>query len=130
MSHAGTHVKYSQGCRCQPCREAHRVYERNRKRQRMRPDGKGTTYQLVDATEVRKHLRWLATKGAGYRQLSKISGVSPSSIALIRSGKVTTVRDSTARKLLGVHAGLLLSNNLKRYPTSIPSYLKGSPIHE
>jgi hypothetical protein len=30
--HDGTHARYSRGCRCQPCRDAHRVYTRERRK--------------------------------------------------------------------------------------------------
>lgn len=120
--HVGTHSCYSQGCRTLQCREAHRLYELKRKRERSRPDGKGKKFEWVDATETRNHLRWLATKGAGYRQLGKITGVPYSTIAKIRSGRVTKIRSTTADKLLGVHLGLLISDSRKRLPTSVPHY--------
>lgn len=120
--HVGTHSCYSQGCRTIQCREAHRLYERNRKRERSRPDGRGKKFEWVDATECRDHLRWLATKGAGYRQISNISGVPYSVIGRIRRGTVTKIRSTTANKLLGVHSGLLIVDTRKRYPAKAPSY--------
>lgn len=89
----------SRGCRCEPCRAANRAYARGWDRARRRPDGDRSP-AYIDATEVRRHLRWLQRQGVGRRAVHTASGVALSSIAKLRNGTVTRCRPETAEALL------------------------------
>ena len=91
----------SKGCRCEPCREANRAYARQRDRASRRPDEQ-LEAAYIDAGEVRAHLRFLAARGVGRRQVSAVSGVAQSSLAKLRSGKVRRCRPATAEAILAV----------------------------
>jgi hypothetical protein len=57
---------------------------------------------LVDATEVREHLRWLATKGVGLRRLRNVTGMSRTTLGLIRQGQRHNITQRTAQRILAV----------------------------
>lgn len=105
----GRPMKYAHGqhaayvldrCRCQPCREANREYERDRRR-RIEP-------AYVLATEARAHVEWLATQGIGRKQIAKISGVAHGAIwklmdgAPDRNGPSKRIRWRTHEAILAV----------------------------
>jgi hypothetical protein len=121
-AHPASHACYSRGCRDAACRQAHAVYERDRKRERTRPDGTGVRYALVDATECRQHLLWLASKGVGIKQAMKVSGVAASTLKNIRRGKTVAVRSTTANEILGIHLGLVERNEHGKHPHHQPHY--------
>lgn len=122
VEHEPSHSCYSRGCRLSECREAHARYERDRKRERSRPDGRGLNVTLVDATEVRNHLLWLASKGVGIRQIEQVSGVSSAALKDIRRGKARRVHSSTANRVLGIHLGRVRQNRYGAHPHHQPHY--------
>lgn len=89
------------GCRCEPCTEATRIYERERYRAKHRPDG-GFQPAYVDASDARRHLLWLSSVGVGRRAVAAHSGVALSSIHGIRSGRTTKARPATIDAILAV----------------------------
>ncbi|MFB9777297.1 hypothetical protein [Brevibacterium otitidis] len=79
----GQRVTYvHHGCRCADCTEAARLYEANRRRQRLY----GRT-DLVDAEPARQHLRNLSAQGMGWKQVSKIAGIPASTLTHLLWGK-------------------------------------------
>lgn len=105
-----TYVK--DGCRCDPCTTAARVYEQRRRRDRLY----GITAGLVDAQPVRDHLAVLSAAGIGYKRAAKLAGVSVTTVQTILynhpdrpfSGPAKRVKESTAEKLLAVQPVLEL----------------------
>lgn len=111
-THGGVHehgerVTYvKDGCRCDPCTTAARVYEQRRRRDRLY----GITAGLVDAQPVRDHLAVLSAAGIGYKRAAKLAGVSVTTVQTILynhpdrpfSGPAKRVKESTAEKLLAV----------------------------
>lgn len=83
----GTHACYvwgpepgaGDGCRCDPCREANRVYEKERSR-RAAP-------AYVGAANARHHVQWLSEQGVGLKQIVKVSGVSQGALWKLMYGK-------------------------------------------
>lgn len=102
----GTHSSYSKGCRCEPCRVAHRTYERNQSRVRRRDqqgvDPRPPTH--VDATEARTHVQFLRSKGVGLVQLSKKTGLSKNYLQQLSRGEFRTIRITSSEKLLALPA--------------------------
>lgn len=105
----GTRTMYTQHhCRCEPCTIANREYARRAERRR-----RDIEYgfvpppppRLIDATEVRDHLRWLSAKGVGRRTVAQVTGLSNSAIAELSSGRRTMTTPATADRILNV--GLL-----------------------
>jgi hypothetical protein len=104
----GTHAKYAvDRCRCAPCRQAQRGYNRNRIRQMSRPDGIWCPY--VDAEPTREHVQWLATCGVGIKTVAKLSGVPHGSLSKLMYGDRARgmapsrrVRPVTASRILAV----------------------------
>jgi hypothetical protein len=120
--HVPSHRSYSKGCRCDGCRAEHRTYERTRKRLRGRPDGPGPSFFYVPANEAQEHLLWLTERGVGIRQMSRVSGVSKSTLQRIRSGVIVTIRSTTSKRVLALN---LYSVTSKRHPYHQPAYLGG-----
>jgi hypothetical protein len=105
----GTRSMYTQHrCRCEPCTIANRLYARNADRRR-RDIEYGFVPKpppaLIDATEVRQHLRWLSANGVGRRTVATVTGMSNSAIAELASGRRTMTTRRTADRILAV--GLL-----------------------
>lgn len=94
----GTRVRYIGGCRCVPCRAANSRYESERLRARRDGDWNG----LVSARKARRHLIRLSRAGGGRNAVAAASDVSRSLIAKIRSGRQTTIRARTERRVLGL----------------------------
>lgn len=89
------------GCACDECREACRVYERQRRR-RIMPT-------LVDAGPAREHVNALRRAGAGPKRIAKQAGVPAATIGMLiwgdkRRNRPPTVRlrPETEQKLLSV----------------------------
>lgn len=110
MRDHGTRARYvfgatgadrSNGCRCEPCKEANRAYARDRYRKAHRPD-ETLEPAYVDAAEARQHLEWLRTVGVGYRTVAARTGLARSAIQKIGGGKVTKARQSTIDAILAV----------------------------
>jgi hypothetical protein len=100
----GTHSAYSGGCRCDPCRVAHRVYERNQQRKRayISYGFEQPVQRFVKAAEVTKHLRFLQQNGMGLEAVSKASGVAVSTLQPLRMGKKKRVLVMTHKKIMAV----------------------------
>lgn len=104
----GSHAKYAiERCRCEPCRLAQRVYNRNRIRQMSRPDGVWQPY--VDAGPVRDHVQWLQTCGVGIKTIAKLSGVAHGTLSKLMFGDLQRhmppsrrVRPTTAKRVMAV----------------------------
>lgn len=89
----------SRGCRCEPCKEANRVYARGRDRATRRPDVL-VEAAYIDSVEVRRHLRWLETKGVGLRTISRRARVARSSLIELRSGARRRCARETEKRIL------------------------------
>ena len=106
----GTVSKYVvERCRCPECREAARIYNRDRQRAINRPDGNWKPY--VAARETRKHLKALGAIGIGPKTVAELSGVSHGAISKILYGDYTNkrkpsrrIRSETAERILAVNA--------------------------
>lgn len=85
-------------CRCEPCRTAARVYERDRKRR--------TEPAYVGADAARQHVRWLSEQGVGLKTIAKISGVAHGTLWKLVYGKggrpSKRIRRETHDRLLAV----------------------------
>ncbi|MGQ3384502.1 hypothetical protein [Glutamicibacter sp. TV12E] len=93
-------------CRGSACREAARVYEAKRQRQRLY----GIEADRVDAQPVREHVLYLKEHGVSYKALAKASGVSSSAITAMLFGRAerghapySRVTRETAVKILAVN---------------------------
>lgn len=105
MSRCGTRTSYTQGCRCDACRAAHRDYNREwlRREARIRYGIEPPKPpRWIDATEVREHLVWLQSIGIGRRLVAHHSGVSASQITKLRDGTTTRTTPTTANRILAV----------------------------
>lgn len=69
-------------CRGDACKEAARLYERNR--ERMKLYGRAN---LVPAEPVRRHVRDLMAQGMGWKRVAKAAGVAPSIVGHLLYGK-------------------------------------------
>ena len=105
MRNHGTRAKYVvEKCRCEPCTEQNRLYQRQRDRQarRVRYGFDEPTPAFIDSTEARAHLLWLSSVGVGKRRVSELTGISLSAIDKLRQGNRTKCRPDTAAKILGI----------------------------
>ena len=101
----GTRAKYvAEKCRCEPCTDANRRYQRERDRHTRRVaygiEAPRTAY--IDATEARDHLRWLSSVGVGRTQVHLRTGIAISSIDKIRTGQRRKARPATIEAILAV----------------------------
>lgn len=96
----GTHVKYViDKCRCEPCREGNRIYERERAARLTPP--------YVSAAPARRHVEHLAAGGVGLKTIAKASGVSHGALSKLMYGTGTRgpskrIRPETSAKILAV----------------------------
>lgn len=100
----GTHSCYSKGCRCEPCRVAHREYERHAKRRRDRARNGTDIYEskFTDTAEVIAHIEFLASKGIGAGTISAKTGLDRQNIRRIARGEQKKVSREVAEKVLAV----------------------------
>lgn len=84
------------GCHCPECREGHRRYMADRRRQRAY--GRGD--ELVDATVTLALVRWLL--GEGWRKRDVAAAVGLSKAGMSRLGRGGMVRRSTAGRVRDV----------------------------
>ena len=109
MASCGTRSGYASGCRCEPCRTAHRVYNREwlRKEARIRYGIEERVDPYVDATPARDHILWLQAQGMGRREVAKHARLVPSTIVKIRDGIHKRIRPETETRILAVNTTLL-----------------------
>lgn len=105
MSGHGTRTRYVGGCRCEPCTEENRVYARELDRhhrrvaygiEQPRPE------RVIDATEARDHLRWLASVGVGSRVVARRAGLTRTTVREIATGERSKCLPETTEKILAV----------------------------
>jgi hypothetical protein len=90
----GTRSRYVvERCRCRSCRSANTAYWRERRRH---------PSPLVDATPVREHLEWLASRGIGKRAIAAATGLHTTVIVAIRSGRRRRITIGVGEALLAV----------------------------
>jgi len=125
MGDHGTLSKYKYGCRCEPCALASRVYARELARHHTRKkvwgydDGRVMRYELmVDSTETQRHLAWLRSEGIGLYTISKITGLSRTTLQQIARGKRPKVMQATESKILAVGKG-----DTRTYVDARPTWL-------
>lgn len=102
---AGTRTCYVQRrCRCDSCRTANRLYQRQRERHlaRVRYGIAAPALTHVDAGETRRHLRWLRRQGVGLRSVSRRSGVTRNALRDIVDGRTVRVTLRVQDRVLGV----------------------------
>jgi len=107
----GTYVCYViDQCRCRPCRDANRVYEQNRTRQRAY--GK-TSY--VDAEPARTHIETLMAAGMGLKRIVAVSTISQGLLWKLIYGKrrpdgtrvpSKRIRNTTEQTILAIRPDL------------------------
>lgn len=103
----GEHAGYSRGCRCDDCRTAHRIYNRDRLRVIRRWEqgiGPEPVSRMVSPYRSRRHLQWLKTKGVSINAVSLASGINEATLKKIRSGKSKYVWRTTQDAILAVHS--------------------------
>lgn len=111
MRQHGTHARYvlgpnvddqpGHGCRCDECRHANKLYERQRQR-RVEPP-------YVGADRARDHILWLREQGVGLKTVAKRSGVAHGSLSKLMYGDAARgmgpskrIRPATERAILSV----------------------------
>jgi hypothetical protein len=101
----GTRVKYVQErCRCEPCTEANRVYQRNLDRERRaRAYGFDIEPRLIDATEAREQLKVLRRNGIGSRTITELTGLGRTTVRKIASGATTKIRPDTLELIMSIN---------------------------
>jgi hypothetical protein len=95
---------YSKGCRCEPCRVAHRLYERqkNRERSREKMGLELRPVRFVDPAEARDHLLFLRSKGVGSRAVAEKTGFSHHFIQSVANGRAKRIGKKYADSILAV----------------------------
>lgn len=102
MSHRehGTRAKYTiDGCRCDDCRDASRLYELERRN--------ALTPRLVSAEPARRHVLDLMAQGLGFKRVGQLAGLSTSTMTALIYGKpgrppTKRIKPSTAEAILAV----------------------------
>lgn len=108
----GTHAAYVlDQCRCLPCKQSNRTYERTRNRAHTYGQYSG----LIDAEPARQHVRNLQATGLGLKQIERLSGVSGGVMNKLMYGHPNSdgtrrpparrVKPATAAKILNVRPG-------------------------
>lgn len=101
----------SKGCRCEPCREANRVYARSRDRAARRPDEE-LRGAYVDAGEAIDHLVWLRSQGVGLRTVAAKTGLSRSALHELVTKRRTRATRDTVTRILSVGRHVVHGNAL------------------
>lgn len=104
MADHGTRTRYVTGCRCEPCRTAHRDYNRqwDRHQRRITYGLENYTEPYVDASEAIAHIEWLRSQGVGKRTIAKAAGIGITSIDEFTKGIRTRARQETIDRILAV----------------------------
>lgn len=96
----GTYTRYNIGrCRCGRCRKANSEYET--RRSRLKAYGR---FPWVDPGRSREHLLELVEAGCGVRTISRVSGVSRTTLNALLTGKPDESIPGGRRPLRRVHA--------------------------
>ena len=103
----GTNGGYVRGCRCKPCRKAHREYEAGRRKAKANPES-----GYVAADRARAHLLYLAEQGLGVDAVNVATDIIPSIIIGVRNGSRPRLQKRTEKKILAVTADLALDRAL------------------
>jgi hypothetical protein len=101
----GTHLAYSlDKCRCNPCREAHRIMHRHQERQRLYG-----RIDYVDPTPAREHVLALQAAGVGLKSQHLATGVSLSAYGKLIYGYKKNgtppskrIRSATRDRIMGL----------------------------
>jgi hypothetical protein len=94
----GTARMYRQGCRCEDCRAAYAVVQRDRRARMKRYEGDFT----VSAELAREHILELRAQHVGKRAIMDCTGISDVVIMEIANGKRRRIRESTERRIMRV----------------------------
>jgi hypothetical protein len=94
----GIRIQYLAGCRCIPCRAANSRYQSERLLAHKRGEWNG----FVPAEKARKHLQALSQMGVGKIAVSEVTGITRSTLDLIRTGKRKNLRALNEKKILSV----------------------------
>lgn len=98
----GSRARYLRGCRCEPCRDAHRRYSKAYKhRTKADPNtGVPAAPMRLDATPVREHVRALLASGWTKAAIQREAGLATSHCSHLLSGQYRTVHRRVAARLL------------------------------
>lgn len=99
----GTNARYTAGCSCFDCCDAHAAYQRAR--------GPKTTKTNVPVSVVAAHVRKLKAKGMSRRAITEMSGVSYKTLRNIDDGAYENVIADTAAALLALTGPLRSSDS-------------------
>jgi hypothetical protein len=98
----GTRARYVGGrCRCNPCREANRLYQAQRVKAKIFGDWNG----LVSAERARQYLTELSANGIGRHSVQAACDVSDGILFAIITGTKKQIRARTERRILAVDEG-------------------------
>ncbi len=114
--HHGTRARYcsgptgsdsANGCRCEPCRDANRVYSRfDAKRRRLaRQQGRWASPNVA-IDKAKAHIETLRRSGVGTRQIARLAGISRTQVGDIAAGRTHYIRRVTEAAILAVDAQL------------------------
>lgn len=102
MPEHATRARYLRGCRCEPCRDAHRRYSKAYKH-RVKADpstGVPAAPMRLDATPVREHVRALLDSGWTKAAIQREAGLATSHCSHLLSGEYPTIHRRVAARLL------------------------------
>lgn len=84
--------RYNQGCRCDGCREEHRLYYHKLMRKNLLIELGEEVTHFVDAEPVRRKVRQLMSQGYTKREICRLSGVSKATMHNLMIGHYRTGR--------------------------------------
>lgn len=90
----GTHVRYTLGCRCRPCKDAHADYARQLRAERVQRG-------YVPAQPVRRRLRTLR-RTLSLQEIAARADLSYSHVSRIANGRTTRCYIDTRDAIFGV----------------------------
>ena len=112
----GHHTTYSrQSCRCEPCRQAHAIYSR----ERLRSKRAGEPYTR-DASKARRHLQMLLAAGFRMVELERAMGISNPRVKTILEDPDAKIYASTEAKVLGTSQADVYEH-CRQVPSTVPT---------
>lgn len=112
----GHHTTYSlQKCRCEPCRQAHATYAR----ERMRAKAAGRPYTTSSA-RARRHVKILLAAGFRQVEIERATGVSHPSLNNILHNPEKKIHRATEEAILGTSQGDVY-DHCREVPTTVPT---------